>query len=88
MPDLENVFKYSTGINPNYQQMELYGNEHFVYSKGNSGQNQEQRSLLATPSDNGLISRIYKELQKLNTKETKLPVIKKYKWAGHGGTRL
>lgn len=53
----------------------------FLYSKRNHQQNKQTvhrmvENLLSYTLDNELISKVYKELQKLNTKKLKLPVNK------------
>lgn len=57
----------------------------FMYSKGNHQQRKQTvhrmgESLLSYTSDNGLISKVYKELQTLNTKKLKLPIKQIDKW--------
>ena len=56
--------------------MGLYQTKKFLHSKGNDQQNKkptEWENIFTDTSDKGLISIIYKELTKLNTKKTKQP---------------
>ena len=65
------------------KQMGLYQTKQFLHSKGNHQQNKRQptewENIFTNTSDKELISKIYKELTKLDTKETTNPI--KKKWA-------
>lgn len=73
----------NTGIRPKHQEIELYEIKKFLHSKSTASRAHRQltkwkKVLSGYTSDKGLISKIYKELKILNTKEMNLPI---NKWA-------
>lgn len=72
------VFAEDPGLVPSIQEMELPENQKFPYNNENSRikrQSTEGEGVFTSyNSDKGQISRIYKELKKINTKEIKLSI--------------